>query len=241
MKKAFLNWSSGKDAAFALYLLRKENNISVERLLTTLNSETNRISMHGLRKQLLQEQAQSIGIPLQMIELPGTVSMAAYNEVMQKETSHLREEGFTHSIFGDIFLEDLKEYREQQLEKAGLNPIFPLWKRKTAELMQEFLGSGFRAITVSVNLSVLDESFCGRIINENFLKELPAQVDPAGENGEFHTFVFDGPIFRKPVAFEKGNFVRKSFSSAGDSKKNCFSDTKKSWDTEFLYCDLLPK
>ena len=240
MKKAFLNWSSGKDAAFALYLLQQQKDFSVEKLVTSVNSETNRISMHGLRKELLLQQAESVGLPLNILSLPGNVSMSEYNEVMQKETDKLRSEGFTHSVFGDIFLEDLREYREQQLQKAGLQAVFPLWKKKTSELMNEFLDAGFKAITVSVNAKVLDKSFCGRIIDEAFLSELPENVDPAGENGEFHTFVFDGPNFSFPIGFRRDEIVEKLYESTGNKKDDCFTDDQKSWDTRFFYCDLLP-
>lgn len=240
MKKAFLNWSSGKDAVYALYLLQEKNEVSVEKLVTSVNSETNRISMHGLRKELLVKQAESLGLPLHIISLPGNVSMSVYNEVMQKETDLLKSEGFTHSVFGDIFLEDLREYREQQLQKAGLQAVFPLWKMNTKDLMQEFLKAGFKAITVTVNSSVLDKSFCGRIIDEAFLYDLPENVDPAGENGEFHTFVFDGPNFSFPIGFRRGEIVEKVYESSGNKKDDCFTDGQKSWDTRFCYCDLLP-
>ena len=241
MKKAFLNWSSGKDAAFALYLLQQEKDYSVEKLVTTVNSETNRISMHGLRKELLRQQAESIGITLHVISLPGNVSMSVYNEIMQKETQELVEEGFTCSIFGDIFLEDLREYREEQLRKKDLKAVFPLWKKDTSKMMNEFLKAGFKAITVSVNSKVLDASFCGRNIDKDFLSELPSGVDPAGENGEFHSFVYDGPVFRFPVAFQKGDLVEKFYEPVKKKEDTCFSDEPKTWDTRFWYCDLLPK
>ena len=240
MKKAFLNWSSGKDAAYALYLLQRQKEYSVEKLVTTVNSETNRISMHGLRKELLLQQADSIGIPLHIISLPGNVSMSVYNELMQKETQKLVEDGFTHSIFGDIFLEDLREYREQQLQKICLKAVFPLWKKNASEMMTVFLKAGFKAITVSVNSKVLDASFCGRIIDENFLADLPSEVDPAGENGEFHSFVFDGPIFQYPISFRKGELVEKFYQPLKKKKDDCFSEEQESWDTRFWYCDLLP-
>ncbi len=239
MKKSFLNWSSGKDAAFALYLLQDQHEYSVEKLVTTVNSRTNRISMHGLRKELLLGQAESIGIPLHTIALPGNVSMVVYNDIMQRETRKLVEEGFTHSIFGDIFLEDLRKYREQQLQKIGLKMVFPLWKKNTLQLMISFLQAGFKAITVSINSKVLDKSFCGRVIDEKFLADLPPGVDPAGENGEFHTFVFDGPIFKKAVPFQKGDMVERSYSPAKRKEDNCFSEEKETWDTQFFYCDLL--
>ncbi len=238
MRKAYLNWSSGKDAAYALYVIQQQKEFSVEKLVTTINSENSRVSMHGLRKDLLLKQAQSIEIPLQLISLPGNVPMSDYNKIMEQETQELKASGFTHSIFGDIFLEDLKEYREQQLQKVGLQPVFPLWKKNTSDLMQEFLSAGFKAITVSVNAKVLDQSFCGRLIDEQFLADLPKGVDPAGENGEFHTFVFDGPIFSKPVSFQKGEIVERSFEPVKNEDDNCFKKEPEAWDTRFYYCDL---
>lgn len=238
MKKAFLNWSSGKDAAYALYLLQQQKEFNVEKLVTTINSENDRVSMHGLRKELLLKQADSIGISLHLISLAGNVPLSDYNKIMEQETLKLKEEGFTYSIFGDIFLEDLKQYREQQLQKVEIQPVFPLWKKDTSELMQEFLSAGYKAITVSVNTAVLDKSFCGRIIDENFLADLPKGVDPAGENGEFHTFVFDGPILSTPITFQKGEIVERSFSPVKNKDDNCYKEKQESWDTRFYYCDL---
>ncbi|MGA9326332.1 MAG: ATP-binding protein [Salegentibacter sp.] len=240
MKKAFLNWSSGKDAAFALYKLRQDNEYSVEKLVTTLSTDLNRISMHGLRKELLLQQAENIGIPLHIIELGGEVSMLKYNEVMAAECQKLLKEGFTYSVFGDIFLEDLRDYREQQLAGIGLKGVFPLWKLDTSRLMQDFLNAGFKAIVVCTNSKMLDNSFCGRIIDEQFLKDLPENVDPCGENGEFHTFVFDGPLFSGPVKFKIGEKVERSYAPSQDDKEDCFKDDRENWDTRFCYCDLLP-
>lgn len=240
MKKAYLNWSSGKDAAFALYQLQKKKEFQTEKLVCTLNSEADRVSMHGLRKELLLRQVQNMGLPLHIISLPGNVSMTTYNQIMTAETSALVSEGFTHSVFGDIFLEDLREYREKQLKEIGLQAVFPLWKTDTTELMRDFIKTGFKAISVCVNARLLDESFCGRIIDEEFLADLPPGIDPCGENGEFHSFVFDGPIFKAPVEFRKGSHVKRGFTSIEEDKEDCFSDKKQSWDTEFYYCDLLP-
>jgi len=241
MKKAYLNWSSGKDAAFALYKLQQDSNYSVEKLVTTVNTEFNRISMHGVRTDLLQKQAEHLDLPLHQIKLHGEVSMTDYNEVMKIETNKLLDQDFTHSIFGDIFLEDLKRYREKQLEEIGLQAVFPLWGKKTEKLMEEFIDFGFKAIVVCVNTDKLDKSFCGRIIDQSFLNDLPKNVDPCGENGEFHTFVFDGPIFKKPIQFKIGELVEKSYKPAKESEDNCFTDDQKSWDTSFAYCDLLLK
>ncbi len=240
MKKAFLNWSSGKDAAYALYLLQQQKQYAVEKLVCTVNSEVDRVSMHGLRRELLLEQAKSIGIPLHIIPLQGNVSMDTYNRIMKEEMQRLRQESFTHSIFGDIFLEDLRKYREQQLQKVDLKAVFPLWKMDTKKLMQDFLKAGFKAITVSVNAAVLDNSFCGRIIDEEFLADLPASVDPCGENGEFHSFVFDGPIFNEPLNFRKGEIVAQTYELSEEKEENCISE-EQSWDNKFWYCDLLPQ
>lgn len=210
------------------------------KLVTTLNTEVNRISMHGLRKELLVLQAQSLGLPLHIIPLQGNVSMNNYNEVMRKHTSQLLREGFTHSVFGDIFLEDLRTYREKQLNEIGIHAHFPLWKKDTHQMIKELLDLGFKAITVCVNAKYLDRSFCGRLIDEDFLNELPANVDPCGENGEFHTFVFDGPNFRVPVQFKIGEVVER-FYTPSKEKDDCFSDDTASWDTAFFYCDLLPQ
>ncbi|WP_335740067.1 diphthine--ammonia ligase [Salegentibacter sp. T436] len=239
MKKAYLNWSSGKDAALALYKVKQDGEYSLQKLVTTVNTEFNRISMHGVRLELLQKQAACLDLPLQKIELNGEVSMENYNEIMTIETNKLLDEGFTHSIFGDIFLEDLKRYRENQLEEIGVQAVFPLWKQDTRELLEEFIATGFKAIVVCVNTAKLDKSFCGRILDQSFLKDLPKDVDPCGENGEFHTFVFDGPIFKEPIKFKKGEMVERSYKPAKESDNICFSKDQKSWDTSFVYCDLL--
>jgi len=241
MKKAYLNWSSGKDAALALYKVKREGEYSVQKLVTSVNTEFSRISMHGVRIELLQKQAERLGLPLHQIELHGEVSMQKYNEVMTIETKKLLEEGFTHSIFGDIFLEDLKRYREKQLEEIGVRAVFPLWKQNTKKLLEEFIETGFKAIVVCVNTDKLDKSFCGRIIDQDFINDLPKNVDPCGENGEFHTFVFDGPIFKEPIDFKIGEMVEKSYKPAKKSEDNCFSEDQKSWDTGFVFCDLLLK
>lgn len=235
-----MNWSSGKDSAFALYQLQQEKEYSIEKLVTTVNSSHARISMHGVREELLRWQARSIDIPLQVIPLSGSVSMETYSRTMLEETNKLRQEGFTHSVFGDIFLEDLKAYREEQLARAGLKAVFPLWKKDTTGLMREFLEEGFKAITVCVNARLLDRSFCGQIIDEDFLARLPPGVDPCGENGEFHTFVFDGPNFKSPVNFRTGEIVTRGFEPKGEDQKDCFSDNQQDWDTSFFYCDLVP-
>jgi len=237
-QKAYLNWSSGKDAMMALHRLKNDAAFSVEKLVTTVNSDFNRVSMHGLPISLLEQQAKSLNLPLHKIPLSGNVSMETYNAQMENHVLQLKNEGFTHSIFGDIFLEDLKKYREEQLAEQNMQAIFPLWKKDTKSLITEFLDLGYQAIVICTNSNYFDDSFCGRILDESFLKDLPNSVDYCGENGEFHTFVFDGPLFSFPIEFEIGEKVTRSY--APSKKEDCHT-IPKSWDTEFCYLDLLPK
>ncbi|WP_196889266.1 diphthine--ammonia ligase [Aureivirga sp. CE67] len=241
MKKTYFNWSSGKDSALALYKLLQDKEYQIDLLLTTVNKDTERVSMHGLRVELLKKQLENIEIPYKLIELSGNVSMESYNKIMQENTSELKEQGFEYTGFGDIFLEDLKNYREKELEKVGLKTVFPIWKEDTKEVLKQLLDLGFKAITVCVNAAYLDESFVGRVIDEEFINSLPENVDICGENGEFHTFVFDGPIFKKPVDFKIGEKVLKTYKPV-DEDDNCFQsdDKQQSWDTGFWYCDLIP-
>ena len=229
--KAFFNWSGGKDSALALYKILNDNKYSVETLLTTISQQYKRISMHGVRESLLDEQAESIGIPLKKVWLPDIPSMEVYEQVISGKLLELKEQHIEHAIFGDIFLEDLKKWRENQLSRLGMKAVFPLWKKKSSKLIHEFIELGFKTIVVSVDTKFLDESFAGQVIDHEFLKRLPSYVDPCGENGEFHTFVFDGPIFQKPVSFTIGEKLYKEYPShnAKNGEKNGF------W-----YCDLLP-
>ena len=233
-----MNWSGGKDSSLALYHILNNKNFSVEKLLTTVNNKYKRISMHGVMEELLQQQAAALQIPLQKIILDDQPSMNDYEMQMTEALKQLKDEKFTHSIFGDIFLEDLKTYRENQLAKLKLNAVFPLWKKDTTKLIHEFIDLDFKTIIVCVNEKYLDESFCGRIIDEKFLEDLPANVDACGENGEFHTFVFDGPIFKSPIEFAKGEIVYKQYQSPGNDDKECFTTPLPA--TGFYFIDLLP-
>lgn len=215
--KTLFNWSGGKDSALALYHTLQNPQYEVVRLLTSVNSEAKRISMHGVRESMLRQQVEAIGLPLKLLSLPGEISMADYDELMKNTLKPIQEGGVTHSVFGDIFLEDLKKYREDKLEEVGLKGFFPLWKRDTRELIEEFLGLGFRTLVVSVDGSKLNKSFAGRELTMDFVNDLPEGVDPCGENGEFHTFVFEGPIFKHPVAFEKGEVVGKEYKLSKDN------------------------
>ncbi len=229
MKKAIFNWSSGKDSALALYKVKQEKKFFIGTLLTTVNEKYNRISMHGVRKELLFKQAEMLNIPLDILEVPSVTTMDNYDKLMFKKTEFLKEQGYTHSIFGDIFLNDLRKYREEKLALVGIKGVFPIWKQNTKEIIKEFMSLGFKAITVSIDAKVLDKSFVGRVINESFLNDLPKGVDPCGENGEFHTFVYDGPIFDAPIHFKLGEKVLRSHKG---------KDGKEKWNTEFWYCDL---
>ena len=238
--KAYINWSGGKDSSLALYHTLNDKNYSVEKLLTNVSGEYQRISMHGVREELLERQATAIGIPLQKLVLTDQPSMIEYEEHMMRTMNQLQQERFTHSVFGDIFLEDLKIYRESQLTKVGMTAVFPLWKRNTTELIHEFIDLGFKTIVVCVNEKYLDKSFCGRIIDEDFIRDLPENVDVCGENGEFHTFVFDGPIFNNPIAFAKGEIIYRKYAAPKQQSDNCFQPAVVE-DYGFYFCDLLPQ
>jgi uncharacterized protein (TIGR00290 family) len=233
--KAFFNWSGGKDSALALYHVQKSGLYSVEKLLTNINGIHRRISMHGVREKLLELQAESIGLPLQKILLPEEPSMQEYEQQMKENLLALKSENFTGAIFGDIFLEDLKSYRQQQLATLGLTAIFPIWKRNSIELIQEFIDLGFQTILVCIKAGLLPKEFAGRIIDREFLKDLPKNLDACGENGEFHTFVFDGPIFSKPVNFIKGEVIYKEYAAP---KTNI--DAAEKEQLGFYFQDLLP-
>ncbi|PKF74709.1 diphthine--ammonia ligase [Chryseobacterium sp. PMSZPI] len=233
--KALFNWSSGKDSALALYHILKEDRYEISTLLTSINEEFQRISMHGVHVSLLEQQASSLGVPLVKMELPKEPSMEEYQKIMSKTMSEIQSTGVTHSIFGDIFLEDLRRYREEQLNTIGMKAIFPLWKRNTSDLIHEFLDLGFKTIVTCVNGAYLDKSFAGRVIDHDFIKDLPKNVDPCGENGEFHTFAFDGPIFKKPIPFEIGETVKKTYPKP--------KSTSEDNDEEYIFwfCDLVPQ
>jgi uncharacterized protein (TIGR00290 family) len=239
--KAYMNWSGGKDSSLSLHKILTEDKYQVKYLLTSVNTAHNRISMHGVRTELLRSQADSIGIPLKLIELPEQPDMAEYEREMEKKVREIADEGIHHSIFGDIFLEDLKVYRENKLQPLGIEGVFPIWKISTKTLMQEFLDAGFKSIIVCVNGKFLDKSFCGRMIDQSFVDDLPAEVDVCGENGEYHSFVFDGPIFKKSIPFTKGEIVYREYAKPKDSKPdhyNTVCDTGKNYG--FYFCDLLP-
>lgn len=234
-QKAYFNWSSGKDASLALYYLKKEHTVQVDRLLTCINTYYNRVSMHGVRRELVEQQAHSIGLPLTTVELPEEPTMETYNRLMNASIAQLQSEGYTSCGFGDIYLEDLRAYREKQLNSYNIHSYFPLWKKNTKTIISDFITLGFKAIVVSIKSEVLDPSFVGREIDEQFVKDLPPEVDPCGENGEFHTFCYDGPIYTYPIRFEVGENVYKEYNHPKQER------TSQSTTMGFWFCDLLPK
>lgn len=217
--------------------MQQEKEYAVEYLLTSINSHHDRVSMHGVRRELLHAQAAALQIPLTTIELPEQPGMTEYEKAMMEKVNWLKAQGIQHSIFGDIFLEDLRKYREEQLARAGIECVFPIWKRDTKELLHGFIDAGFKAIIVCVNEKFLDKSFCGRTIDDDFLKDLPANVDPCGENGEYHSFVFDGPIFRRPIEFQKGEIVYREYAAPNTSSAQMVNEKEKNYG--FYFCDLV--
>lgn len=229
MKKAVMAWSGGKDSAFSLYKVLQQKEYDVSYLVTTVSATYNRVSMHGVRAELLEQQAEAIGIPLIKLLLPEPCSMEQYADIMKNHWATLEQEGIDYIIFGDIFLEDLKEFRDKNLAACGVTGVYPIWKKNSKKLIHDFLNAGFKTTLVCTNEKYLDKEWCGRVIDEKFVADLPDNVDPCGENGEFHTFVFDGPVFKQPVKFEHGETIHRNYST----------DTEK-WDTGFFYLDLLP-
>ena len=211
-------WSGGKDSAMALHALL-QNHVPIAALLTTVTETYDRISMHGVRRELLVQQAQSIRLPLHEVRIPPQCVNPIYEARMEEALRIHYDAGVRIVAFGDIFLEDLRAYREKNLDRIGITAHFPIWKRDTRELIRSFHAAKFRAIAACVDPNVLDRSFAGRELDQAFFRDLPAGVDPCGENGEFHTFVFDGPIFRTPVRYVAGERVLRD---------------------GFCFCDLLP-
>ena len=231
MIKTVLNWSSGKDAALAYHLL-SQRSYDVACLLTTLSEEHRRVFMHGVREQLLDLQAERMKLPLVKIKLPASPNDALYKQAMLQNLTTLRSEGITTAAYGDIFLDDLRAYRERQLHQVGMTAVFPLWKKNTRALVRTMEETGIEAIVVCVSEKHLGKEFLGKRINADFLGSLPANVDPCGENGEFHTFVCNAPFFTAPIPVTLGETVYKSYKApgAGDS-----------WNTGFYFLDVCPQ
>jgi uncharacterized protein (TIGR00290 family) len=220
IKKVLMSWSGGKDSCLALYEIQNTGEQPIAALLTTVTRDYDRISMHGVRRVLLEKQAASLGLPLHQILISKGATNEEYETRLIEAVSTYRDEGIDSIVFGDLFLEDIKTYRDQFLARHDLLGIYPVWMRDTTEFIKEFIELGFRAVLTCVDSKALDESFAGRVIDHDFLASLPANVDPCGENGEFHTFVFDGPNFAQPVDLYVGETVSRD---------------------GFWFCDLLPQ
>ncbi len=234
--KAIFCWSGGKDSSYCLHKVLTENLFDVQYLLTTVNSTFKRISMHGVREDLLDIQVKSIGIPLLKVYVKEGTN-AAYEQQMELVLRKVKAEGIENVIFGDIFLEDLRTYRENNLAKIGMKAIFPLWKINTTTIIKQFIQQQFKTVLCCINDGYLHERWVGREIDKQFLKEIPDHIDPCGEIGEYHTFCYDGPIFKNPINFCKGENIYKAIEIKITSACTLASniDTKGFW-----YCDLIP-
>jgi uncharacterized protein (TIGR00290 family) len=214
-----LSWSGGKDSCLSLAELLRDETRSVATLLTTVTEGYDRVSMHGVRRTLLQHQAAALGFPLHVVSIPQSASNETYESRMETAFARLRDTGVATIAFGDLFLADIRRYREQWLARTGMTPIFPIWHRETRELGRRFIDEGFKAVLTCVDTRVLDRTFAGRSYDHALLADLPPTVDHCGENGEFHTFVYGGPLFREDVPVTRGEVVQRD-----------------AW----CFCDLLP-
>ena len=205
--KALLSWSSGKDSAWALHILRTEGTIDVVGLLTTINQEVGRVAMHAVPERLVELQASTLGIPLRKVFIPNPCSNEQYEAAMTEALERARADGITAIAFGDLFLADIRRYREDKLAGTGIAPLFPLWGKDTAALARQMVEAGVRAQITCVDPRQLDRAFAGRTFDEQFLDDLPAGVDPCGERGEFHTFAHHGPMFGAGIPVVKGVVV----------------------------------
>ena len=231
--KAVLNWSGGKDSAHALYKILQNESYEVVALLTTINETTDLSTMHNIPSELLQLQSERIGIPLELVRLKPKGTMEDYSKAMTAVANKFIHQGVTHFIFGDIFLHDVRSYREQQLTPLGITVVEPLWDKSSEEVMQDFLDTGLKTIIVTTMADGLGKSAIGQIITREFVNHLPTGTDPNGENGEYHTFCFDGPIYSSPVPYNIGVPYEKSFEIGLDNGEiQTYT---------YCFCDLLPK
>lgn len=209
MKKALVSWSSGKDSAWTLHVLRQSGEYEIAGLLTTMNAEFDRVAMHGTRRELVEAQAEAAGLPLITVPLPWPCSNEQYEAAMREACARAVVEGVEVMAFGDLFLEDVRRYREEKLAGSGLTPVFPLWGRPTQELLREMLAAGLKARIVCLDPNKLPTEFAGRDLDEQLLAAMPEGVDPCAENGEFHTVAYAGPMFRYPIPVEGGEVVER--------------------------------
>jgi uncharacterized protein (TIGR00290 family) len=219
-RTAWMSWSSGKDSTFALHAIRCDDAVEVVGLLVTFNSDADRVAMHAVRRNLAHAQAERLGLPLHTVEIPSPCPNEVYERQMTEATVTARTIGVNHIVFGDLFLGDVRAYREQMLARTGVTPLFPLWGRPTRALARQILDAGVRAVLTCVDTKQLPGEFAGRTFDEQLLADLPDGVDPCGERGEFHTFAWDGPGFSAPIDIEIGERVERD---------------------GFIFCDLTPR
>jgi uncharacterized protein (TIGR00290 family) len=219
-EKVIVSWSGGKDSTLALKAMQEDSRYQIVALLATVTADYDRVSLHGVRRELLERQAAALGYPLKLTYLSPNGSNEEYEEKMREALTVFKAAGISGVVFGDLFLEDVRKYRELKLMTVGLEGLFPLWGRDTAQLAQGFISRGFKAVITCVDTQALGQDFVGREFTSEFLKDLPAKVDPCGENGEFHSFVYDGPLFGQPVRFSRGE--------------------KRLTHERFYFCDLVP-
>lgn len=242
IRQAVLNWSGGKDATLCLHRARAAGTPRVAALLTTASEQYGRSGQHGVRMELVERQAQQLGLPLRTVWLPEDSSMEVYNRRMKEALADFVGQGIEKALLGDIFLEDVRAYRERRLAELGMSGGFPLWQQQTEEVARAFLSAGFRAVVVCVDAQKLSRDFVGRPFDHAFLEALPDTVDPCGENGEFHTFVYDGPLFSEPVALEQGEVVYRTYEAGAhqDEDSPCPTSGDDAGEYGYWYCDLLP-
>lgn len=212
MDKAVFNWSGGKDSALALWEILQEGKYEVISLLTTVNKETKLSSMHNISESLLCKQAESIGLPIHILDLTPKGDMIDYEKAMIKSVEHFKKQGVTDYIFGDIHLEDVRRYREEQLNPLGITVVEPIWEKDTKIVMNKFLKSGLKTIITTTTTDLLGKDFVGRIIDDSFIADLPPNIDICGENGEYHSFCYGGGMFKYPISFKLGSVQTKSYS-----------------------------
>lgn len=210
-KKAVFNWSGGKDSALALYKIMQNEEYEVVSLLTTVNRQSGRSTMHGIPTSLLLKQAESIGLPLYIVDLTPKGNIVDYETAMTAAINHFLQRGIDHFVFGDIFLHDVRSYREKQLSPYGITVVEPLWDKTSEQIMDEFLESGLQTVIVTITEGVVSETLIGRVIDRALIESLPQEVDVCGENGEYHTFCYAGGMFREPVAFSLGEPIRQTY------------------------------
>ena len=218
-KPLVVSWSGGKDSTLALNEILNNTDYEVHTLITTVTEGYDRISIHGVRNELLEKQVQSIGLPLHKVSIPKDSKNEQYESALKKVLLKFKNEGINEIMFGDIFLQDVKKYRDELLDRLDMKGVYPIWKKDSKELARKFIELGFKAVTTCVDFQQIDKKFVGREYDSGFLNDLPGTADPCGENGEFHTFVYDGPLFNEKISFNKGEVVLR--------------------DNRFYYCDLI--